>query len=215
MKSSNKQFFETAYRTGTDVWTHTPIPDKAHTLTSKLKKHSLVLDLGSGRGRIPFEFTTLGLRVIGVDYVSEIVTKNNQEVVEKKIGERLRFVEADVLDLPFTDAGFDAVMDVGLLEHLPEESFSKYASEVSRMIKPSGYFYLLTLSRETTHFFTWRPKESDNGSFEQYGLSYHFFTKEELEKIFASDFVLESEKIINVTSGVNPASYIEILLKKK
>jgi len=215
MQKENKQFFETAYRTGTDIWSHAPIPEKARLLSEKLNKDALILDLGSGRGRLPFELVKLGFRLIGVDYVSDIVKNNNKEVSGQALNDRLRFVEADVLELPFTDSGFDAVVDVGLLQHLDLKDFSNYVNEVSRMIKSGGYFYLFVLSRETSHFFTWHPKESDTGTFSQYGLSYHFFTKDELQKLFEKNFTLESEKIVQVLNGVNPATYIEVLLRKK
>ena len=50
-----KVFFKAAYLTGSDVWTNTTLTTFGNELAGKLSKGSLVLDVGSGRGKFAFQ----------------------------------------------------------------------------------------------------------------------------------------------------------------
>ena len=214
--SDEKHFFETAYKTGTDTWTHIPLSFKGAELIEKLKPNAMILDLGSGRGRFPFTLAESGFRIIGIDYVDAIVEKNNAEVKERGLDKNMRFLAGDALDLPFSDAGFDAAIDVGLLHHLHTRDWALYVQELVRTLKPGGYFYLIAYSRETPYFFTWMPnKNEESGEYEKYGLPYYFFTEKEIEQLFAKNFSLVNLRTEHVTEGINPAAYVVALMQKK
>ncbi len=189
-----KNFFEIAYRTGTDSWTHIPYEISAKHLAEYLPKNALVLDLGSGRGRFPFELAKQGFRVIGLDYVKEVIDKNNDEVRLVGIGSQLRFMEGNVLDIPFTDSSFDAVTDFGVLQHLDRADWETYAHEVKRVLKNGGQYLSVELSRETPQYLTWIPKKSETGDFEFENVKYHFFTESEMSELFKDGFALEDQQ---------------------
>lgn len=181
---AQKNYFELAYRTGSDVWTHVPYAKTALSMLPPVPKDSFVLDLGSGRGLWLMRLVEEGYRVIGVDYVAEIVRHGNRDIKLHGIADRARFVHGDVRDLPLADGSFDAVTDVGVLQHLDPADRATYASELRRVTKSGGYVLNVSLSKETQRFLGFRPKASDESRFEKFGVSYSFFMPEELDGIF-------------------------------
>ena len=103
-----QRHFETAYRTGTDLWSDTGTMINAKALAEVIPNHGMVLDLGCGRGRFTFELAKHGLRVIGLDIVKDIVKQGNEEVKRRALEKSLRFVEGTGFDVPFAENGFDA-----------------------------------------------------------------------------------------------------------
>lgn len=194
--SEQKKFFETAYNTGTDLWTEKHYHSKIFEYITKFPEGATVLDLGTGRGRWPFTMVELGYKVIGLDYISHLVEVNNQEVRARGFDGKIRFIEGNVLAIDFADESFDAVTDFGLLQHLHKEDFEKYGAEANRVLKSGGYILNVSLSKETEHFFDFSPKNSIHPDFEKYGVSYHFFTEEEVKKVYGwSVKVVKSELI--------------------
>jgi len=211
---NQKEYFERAYRTGSDIWTHTPYTLKGKDLLPYLPPGAMVLDVGSGRGRFPFELVDLGFKVIGLEYVKEIVEKNNEEVKINKISDKIRFIEGDVLDISFADSSFDGVMDFGLLHHLNREDWSTYVSECARVTKSGGYILLAQLSRETKKYLNWAPKQDPKGDFINEGVYYHFFTLEEITNLFGGTFTVEHYRIDYIEERGDLA-YLVTLLRKK
>lgn len=194
--SEQKQYFETAYRTGSDIWTDKHYHHKMFSYISEFPTNSLVLDIGTGRGRWPFAMAETGLRVIGLDYVKSLAEVGNHEAKAKHLEGKLRFVHGDALDINFTDESFDAVTDFGLLQHLSKSDWPAYIREVSRVLKPGGYYLSVALSKETEHFYTFEPKKSQKSDFEKYGVSYHFFADGEIAQTLGSGFrTVKSETI--------------------
>lgn len=209
----HKEFFETAYRTGSDIWTHLLMKNRGEILMEKLPKDSLILDAGSGRGLFAKKLVEAGYRVVGLDFEPNIVKKTNENVVHWGLEGKLKFVEGSALDIPFTDSSFDGVCDFGLLENLYPEDWELYASEISRVLKPGGYYLNTSLSSETQHFFEFFPKASNGGSFKKYDVQYHFFKKDEMKKIF--DHQLTSiEQNIKLIEKPNHLALLETLFQK-
>jgi ubiquinone/menaquinone biosynthesis C-methylase UbiE len=213
--SSQKKFFQTSYATGSDHWTSLPFALKGGELIQSLQPGAMILDIGSGRGRFPFELAKDGFKVIGLDNISALIEKNNQEVKNFKLESKIRFIEGDIFDIPLSDSSFDAVADIGLLHHIHPEDWSEYRNEIIRVLKPGAYFFLITLSKNTTAFLDWKPKQNVFGDFSHDGVFYHFFTTEELNVLFESDFDILSERTETVTIHNDQASYIVSLMRKK
>lgn len=210
----HKKYFEIAYRNGADVWTHLPIKRTELKLTEKLKVDSLILDAGSGRGIIAKQLAESGFRVIGIDFEKNIVEKTNSEIKNWGLEGKLKFLEADVLDIPFTDNSFDGVCDFGLLENLYSEDWAQYANEINRVLKPGGYYLNLSISKETQHFFEFYPKGSETGDFQKYGVHYHFFEAEEMSKIFEGKFKTIYQENIHVQNKPADVILLQTLFQK-
>jgi len=209
-----KKYFETAYRTGTDAWTRIPYGSKIMDFISRLPEGAMVLDLGSGRGIWTFKMAEMGYRMIGIDYVKEIVDKNNKEVKAKGLQGQISFMEGNVLDIPFKDQSFGAVTDFGVLQHIHPLDLHQYKSEVSRVLKPGGYFLNISFSKETPSFVTFHPRGSKEGHFEKDGVFYHFFTKEEIKDLLGDDFEILNQEIEFIAERHNTA-FLFSLFKKK
>jgi len=144
----------------------------------------------------------------------DVVEKANENIVDWNLEGKLKFVEADVLNIPFVDGGFDAVCDFGLFETLYKEDWIKYVNEINRVLKPGGLYLNVSLSRETHHFFEFSPKAGADVDFEKYGIHYHFFGEEEIKTIFLDKFEVISQKTeLAKTNG--KIVLLETLFQKK
>lgn len=206
-------FFAQAYRTGTDHWSTIPYGRKAHELALYLPKGSLVLDLGTGRGKLLFELAELGFRAIGLENNPNLVRSGNNLIKEKGLEGDIRLLEGSALDIPLADECFDALTDIGLLHHIKPEDYQAYAAEAARVLKPGGFFFLVALSKDTPNHFSWRPN-AEGSDFEREGVRYHFFEDAELKELFIKNFeTIQLEH--DSPYGPNGTTFAVMLLKKK
>ena len=208
------KFFEQAYRTGSDHWTVIPFTRRAHELTLYLPAGSLILDLGTGRGRLLYDLEQLGFRAIGLEYNADLVKKVNNNIKDKKLEHSLRALEGNALDIPLTDQSFDALVDVGLLHHILPADYKTYVSEAVRVLKQGGFFFLAVLSMKTSNYLTWHPSQTEIADYELEGVNYHFFSDEELRALFEKDFDIKHIDF-DMPYGPQGTIYAIVLLRKK
>jgi 2-polyprenyl-3-methyl-5-hydroxy-6-metoxy-1,4-benzoquinol methylase len=109
--------------------------------------HREILDWGCGFGQLTAMLRERGLSVTSIDYDPLI------DGVEVRELERYPGVEAtytsDPVRLPYEDANFDAVLSMGVLEHVgfPEESLE----ELRRVLRPSGVVYCYKLPNRRSY----------------------------------------------------------------
>lgn len=212
---SQKTFFEQAYKTGSDLWTKIPFSMKGDELFKNLQPGSMVLDLGSGRGYFPFELVKQGYNVIGLDYLQSVVDFANERVADLGIAGKARFVVGDVLDIPFADVSFDAVCDIGLLQHMLRDDWTTYRDEVLRVLKPGGYFFLITYAKMTQKFFSFAPVLDPYGDYTNDGVHHHFFSQDELMTLWSDSLELVSVKNETLMVHGDRVTYYVLLMKKK
>ncbi len=210
----NKKYFKTAYKTGSDIWTHKNYRAKVFEYISYIPKGGFVLDLGTGRGVWPFILVDFGFKAIGIDYVEDIVKVNNQEVKFKGLSDKLRFVAGDTLDLQFANNTFDVVTDFGLVQHLKKEDFKKYGEEIDRVLKPGGHILNVSFSKSTNHFLDFSPANEENGEFEVRGVFYNFFTDEEIFDLYGENMQVINQEHIVLPENNNEIFVITLLQKK-
>jgi len=209
----HKKYFETAYKTGSDTWPRMPVEVQGVKLMERLPQGAHILDIGSGRGLFAKHMAEMGYKVIGIDFESNIVQKANEEIKSWNLEGRLKFKEADALDIPFADVSFDGACDFGLLENLYKEDWPTYANEIFRILKPGGFYLNVSISRETKTFLEFSPKASPDGEFEIYGIHFHFFERGELQNIFQNKLNVISEENTPITKPRNMI-LLETLLQK-
>jgi ubiquinone/menaquinone biosynthesis C-methylase UbiE len=100
-----------------------------------------VLDIGCGFGWFELNALNRGIKKITGTEISEDDLKTAKENV---INEKVDFKVASALDLPFEDNSFDTVVSWEVIEHIPKNTEDKMFSEVKRVLKPNGVFYLST-----------------------------------------------------------------------
>ncbi|MBI1794154.1 MAG: class I SAM-dependent methyltransferase [Chloroflexi bacterium] len=97
-----------------------------------------VLEIGCGRGVGMEILLSLGAEhVTGFDLDPKMITLAQKRLA--KYGDRTRvFVgDAEAIDAP--DASFDAVVDYGVIHHIP--GWPQALKEIARVLKPGGMFY--------------------------------------------------------------------------
>lgn len=95
---------------------------------------SLVLEVGCGSS------LNTGRYLVhkGVDVV--VCLDDRKRGIPEESKEKIRYVSGDARHIPLADASVDAILGIAVLEHLPE--MDCVASEIYRILKPSGMAYL-------------------------------------------------------------------------
>ena len=212
MSNTQKEYFDQAYRTGSDVWSHIPYQSTLLAMLPKLQQDAFVLDLGAGRGLWLQKLLNIGYKVLGIDYVPAIVDQVNKDLKLDGLLERGRLMVGDVLDIPFTDASFDMVTDIGTLQHLYPEDWSRYVSEVARVAKSKAWYVNVSLSKDTTRFMGWEPKHDTEQQFEKFGVSYYFFEVDEITTLFQKEFVVKDQIVRYFDSKSDPKDNVALVL---
>jgi SAM-dependent methyltransferase len=96
------------------------------------------LDLGCAAGALTDFFTGFGATVTGVDASPSAIAK------ARSLFPQLKFVEADVKQLPFPDDSFDKAVAGDLVEHLDDEAFRAMLRELHRVLVSGGTLSIYT-----------------------------------------------------------------------
>lgn len=111
-----------------------------------------LLDIGFGNGLYASAFVQAGAHVSGLE-VNPILLKIAQESLQGTgTSADLRLYDGSAF--PFPDAVFDYAFSVSVFEHVSNQK--KFLTEVARILKPQGKFYLAFPNR-------WRPREPHTG----------------------------------------------------
>jgi SAM-dependent methyltransferase len=95
---------------------------------------SRVLDVATGSANAAIAAARLGCKVVGVDYVPELLERGRQRAAAE--GLDLELLEGDAEALPFPDASFDAVTSVFGSMFAPNHE--QAAAELLRVVRPGG-----------------------------------------------------------------------------
>ncbi|WP_246858468.1 ubiquinone/menaquinone biosynthesis methyltransferase [Citricoccus sp. SGAir0253] len=109
---------------------------------AQLPDAPVVLDLATGTGDIALEVlrSHYGAQVTGADFAPEMMEVGKA----RPGGERITWVEADAMDLPFADATFDAVTHGYLLRNVAD--IPTTLAEQFRVLRPGGRMVALETS---------------------------------------------------------------------
>jgi SAM-dependent methyltransferase len=107
-----------------------------------LTENSKVLDWGCGNGHFSFFLTEAGHEVSAYNFGSPTTTVSHLLTQHAK---KFRYTpgnESDPVTIPFESVSMDAVVSVGVLEHVRETGGTEPQSlaEISRVLKPGGVF---------------------------------------------------------------------------
>jgi SAM-dependent methyltransferase len=98
-----------------------------------------------GRGESPQERLLSNLKAAGVEQRATIVT-------------------ADMRNLPFESAAFDAVVSAYAIDHLNRQGIQQSLAEAARVVKPGGDFLLIVVANEAWAKFTFGPLLAHGGT---------------------------------------------------
>ena len=95
-----------------------------------------ILELGSGLGLLGSAIKDQSgsqISYFGVDIVFDSTRKSNSKGITS--------LQSDLIDLPFKDSSFDALITTDVLEHIPHAE--KAVSELKRVLKPGGKAFIV------------------------------------------------------------------------
>lgn len=132
-------------------WSEHGLSRRIEELARSLDRHAppaaaRVLDLGCGSGVYCDLLRSRGLRPVGADFSAGMLARARVLLDD---GEPVPLVQADVLRLPFADASFPALVNVGVLQHIEDGSVA--LREMIRVLAPGGCLHLTTLNRTSLH----------------------------------------------------------------
>lgn len=112
----------------------------------KIGSSQCVIDLGCGLGG-PARYTArkTGATVVGVDLTSEFVRTAQELTMMTGQSDRIKFVHASVLDLPFTPGLFDAAYMIHVGMNIADKH--RIAKEAARVLKPGSLFGIYDIMR--------------------------------------------------------------------
>lgn len=102
-----------------------------------------VLDVGSGAGGPSIHIAaTTGCRMTGVEVNAVGVEVANRLLADAGLGDRVAFVQADGMAMPFEDGSFDAAISMNVM-NVFEDKVALFR-EVRRLLRPGGRWAFLS-----------------------------------------------------------------------
>lgn len=126
-----------------------------HALTiAEISPGARFLDVGCGTGRWVRRYRALGFSPMGVDSTIGMLRIARAHQTSAPLTAGL------VQSLPFSDAVFDCLSDITVVQHIPYELQPKALQEMVRVLRPGGRMILLELIRgQGSHIFPRAPLE--------------------------------------------------------
>ena len=103
-------------------------------LVTRLGPTARVLDLGCGSGIPSTAWLAQSFDVVGVDS-SEVQLGRARQAIPSAT-----FIEADISEVEFPDASFDAALALYSLTHVPRERHAELFARIARWLRPGGWF---------------------------------------------------------------------------
>jgi SAM-dependent methyltransferase len=159
-----------------------------------------VLDLGSGLGRHSIFFTREGLTVKSLDLSSDGIRRLDEWKARE--GLHIETAVGDMCNLPYKESAFDCVFAYHVISHADTQGVGRIVSEIGRVLKPGGEFYLSMCSKESWSFTeAGYPKldantiiKTDEGP--EKGVPHYYASLDDILGVFGS-FHIESVKHVD------------------
>lgn len=145
------------------------------------------LDLGGGEGKNSFFLAENGFEV-------EVVDKN-QKSLEKchcfadEYGLRIQTVLSDIRDFKFVKDKYTLIISTAALDFLKKSEIEVLIENIKRALKKDGHVFLMVFSREDPMYqkiinIGLQEIEKDTFYLPKFKTHRHFFTSQELRKVF-------------------------------
>lgn len=124
-----------------------------------------ILELGCGSGNLAAFLNTMDIPVIASDIAQSAI--DHARSLHPEIDFRVHSAE----ELPYADQSFDIVTSFDVLEHLP--NVDQHLCEVSRVLKPNGYYLFQTPNKLSNSIF--ETLKCRSMAWKKYHPSLHFY----------------------------------------
>ena len=100
------------------------------------------VDFGAGNGSFSFALELAGAsKVHGIDFGEKQVSYAKRVSEDKNLEDVVTFSKAEVYDSRLESNSFDFAVSNGVFHHLKHSNIEKAIEEVSRVLKPNGWFW--------------------------------------------------------------------------
>ncbi|MFW6263738.1 MAG: class I SAM-dependent methyltransferase [Thermotogota bacterium] len=195
-----------------DFW-HEPSEDVYYYL-HRWKEKSLkkILDLGCGMGRHCILFAENGFNVTGFDLSEYGLDVMKEKAVKKKL--TINTVHGDVVNLPFEDNTFDAILAYHSVYHVDSEGMDRVIANIKRVLKPGGEVYITLISKHTWSYSAnsssikivdenVRLKEEQDGNF----LPHFYVNYQDMLTLFKDFEIIRVRQIEDIFDGKSSWHY--------
>lgn len=137
----NLRFWDTAWRRVSKPHKDLPKLPYIHEITRKFKKYQVkkILDLGCGSGWLTIFISKYGFDITGIDIAKPAIELG--KIWAKEDNANVNFLVGDILNLPFKDGTFDAIVCNSVLEHLRLDQAEVLIKKVHAILKDGGFFF--------------------------------------------------------------------------
>jgi len=139
-----------------------------------------VLDAGCGNGDYTRLLLLKGAKVWALDYAKNMVAATERRIARAGLKAEKLTVDS-VLDIPYPNEMFDAVLCLAVVDHIPDEERPKAAFELTRVLKPGACLYINTPNRFAYHWRTGHFLMRQIGLFPKGKI--RWFTPKQLKKL--------------------------------
>lgn len=126
----------------------------------RLKPGQKILDIGCGWGWLIMKAAQdYGARALGITLSEEQFAETKKRIAQAGLENQVEVRLVNYLDLDEPDQSFDAVVSIGMFEHVGRACHRDYLNRVASLLKPGGLSMLHTLTSQTeTDTNTWVKK---------------------------------------------------------
>lgn len=194
--SENLLFWDTAWKRVAKPHKELPKLPYIHELTRKLKKYQVkkVLDLGCGSGWLSIFISKYGFDVTGIDAAKPAIELGKTWAGEDNAN--VNFLVRDLLNLPFKEGAFDAIVCNSTLEHFRLDQAKILFEKIHKILAEKGFLFgcfdqvgsgkgeYFELS-DSTHIYTDPARK---------GMMLRNYTDQELKELLAHFDILSFDK---------------------
>ncbi len=152
----------------------------------KNRKYIKFLDLGCGGGATTWYLAKEGFDVYGIDGSPSAIKQTYNYLQKENLKATLKV--SDFVHIDFENNTFDAVYDLGAIQHNKMNDIKKIYKEIVRVLKPKGLFFSKCINNKTSG--QEKAKTVEKNSFIQLPsinneVLVHLFSINELKKLLA------------------------------
>lgn len=151
-----------------------------------------ILDAGCGSGRHLYPLSEK-YRVTGID-IAQNALLNAKNYLDNQ-NKKANYVIANINNLPFRKDSFDVIICLGVLQHLLLPARITAVDELCRVLKKDGLIFFEVFG---THDMRFGGTEIEKNTFMRTcEIYYHYFSKQEIEKLFSKCKIIEIDDKIS------------------
>ena len=195
MEGKVKNYWDSEYSKRKWVYGKTP-SSLAQEVVKLFKENSnpKILDIGGGYGRDAVYYAEHGFDVTCMDISSVAINQGRELTKLHKVS--VEFIEGDILEIELSPNSFEGIVSYRVLYLFPQRDLKKIIAKIHNLLREGGITAHIVFSEKEVTFGEGEKLEQNTFKWDE-GKIVHYFTKEELEKLWGDKFkILELRRVI-------------------